>query len=126
MTNLDRAIRDALSAEDAEFLARFEEQSTPIGEVVETFRGRWALLNAFAATITFAAFGVFVYAMFQIMATVDVRATVLWSALAIVSAMFVAILKIWFWMEMNKNQVLREVKRLELQVARMATARSAS
>jgi hypothetical protein len=32
----------------------------------------------------------------------------------------VAILKIWFWMEMHKNAVLREVKRLELQIARLA------
>jgi hypothetical protein len=38
----------------------------------------------------------------------------------------VAMLKMYFFMEMNKNQVLREVKRLELQVARMATTRSAS
>lgn len=119
MTNLDRAIREALSKEDAEFLARFEEQS-PIGEVLGTFTGRYALLNAFAAVITFASFAFFVYAMVQIVGTNDMRMTVLWSAAAIVSAFFVGLLKIWFWMEMHKNQVLREVKRLELQVARLA------
>jgi hypothetical protein len=30
-------------------------------------------------------------------------------------------LKMYFWMEMNKNVVLREIKRLELQVARLAS-----
>lgn len=44
---------------------------------------------------------------------------------ALVAAVAVAMLKIWSWMEMHKNQVLREVKRLELQVARLA-ARGAS
>jgi len=29
-------------------------------------------------------------------------------------------LKMYFWMEINKNVMLREVKRLELQVARLA------
>ncbi|MBY0564172.1 MAG: hypothetical protein K2P58_08295 [Hyphomonadaceae bacterium] len=123
MTNLDRAIRDALSKEDAEFLARFEQQS-PIGEALGAFTGRYALLNAFAAVIAFASFAFFVYAMLQIMGTDDLRVVVLWSASAIVSAFFVGLLKIWFWMEMHKNQVLREVKRLELQVARLATRTS--
>jgi len=29
-------------------------------------------------------------------------------------------LKLWFWMQMDKNTVIREVKRLELQVATLA------
>ena len=32
----------------------------------------------------------------------------------------VAMLKLWYFMEMNKNAVTREVKRLELQIARLA------
>ncbi|MBX9746285.1 MAG: hypothetical protein K2X34_05255 [Hyphomonadaceae bacterium] len=120
MTNLDNAIRDALSKEDAEFLARFEDEG-PINEALGTFKGSWGLMNIFAALLTFASFGFFVYAMLQILNTDDVRLTVLWSASAIVSALFVAMLKMYFWMEMNKNVVLREVKRLELQVARLAS-----
>lgn len=61
MSNLDRAIREALSKEDAEFLARFDAQSTPVGEVLDTFKGQWAVMNAFAAFISFALFGAFVY-----------------------------------------------------------------
>ena len=46
MTNIDRAIREALSKEDAEFLARFEDHSTPVGEVLDTFRGRWGAMSS--------------------------------------------------------------------------------
>ena len=120
MSNLDRAIREALSKEDAEFLARFEDQSTPIGEVLDTFRGQWALMNAFAAVITFVLFGVFVYFAWQMFAAADVRDVVLWSVGAVIAMLGVAMLKMYFWMEMNKNVLLREVKRLELQVARLA------
>lgn len=120
MSNLDRAIRDALSKEDAEFLSRFDEHSTPVREVLDTFRGQWALMNAFAAVITFALFGAFVYCAWQMFEATDIRDTVLWSVGAIITMLGVAMLKMYFWMEMNKNVVLREVKRLELQVARLA------
>jgi len=29
-------------------------------------------------------------------------------------------MKTWWWMEVNKNAITREVKRLELQIARLA------
>ncbi len=120
MSNLDRAIREALSKEDAEFLARFDQQSTPVAEVLDTFTGQWALLNGFAALISFALFGGFVYFVWQMFNVNDVRDVVLWGVGAVVAMLGVAMLKMYFWMEMNKNVVLREVKRLELQVARLA------
>lgn len=120
MSNLDQAIRDALSKEDADFLARFDDQTTPVGEMLDTFRGRWALLNVFAAIITFALFAAFVFCVLQMFGAADVRDVVLWSVGAVVAMLGVAMLKMYFWMELNKNIVLREVKRLELQVARLA------
>ncbi len=114
MSNLDRAIREALSKEDAEFLARFDQQSTPVAEVLDTFTGQWALLNGFAALISFALFGGFVYFVWQMFNVNDVRDVVLWGVGAVVAMLGVAMLKMYFWMEMNKNVVLREVKRLEL------------
>lgn len=119
MTSLDQAIRQALSAEDAEFLARFE-QETPLNEALGTFRGRWGALNVFAAIITFALFGVLIYCVVNMLGAAEARDAVLWSVGAVVTMLGVAMLKMYFWMEMNKNVVLREVKRLELQFARLA------
>lgn len=121
MSNLDRAIREALSKEDAEFLARFEDQSTPVGEMLDTLKGRWALMNAFAAVMTFVLFGAFLYFVWQMLSAGDVREVVLWSVAVIFALLSVAMLKMYFFMEMNKNVLLREMKRLELQVARLAT-----
>lgn len=118
MSKLDQAIRDALSAEDAAFLAKFEDQS-PVNEMLSTFGGKWGAMNVFAAVITFAMFALAVYCAWNAFSTTDVRETVLWSAGAVVGMLSVAMLKMYFWMEMNKNVTLREVKRLELQVARL-------
>jgi hypothetical protein len=120
MTNLDQAIRQALSAEDAEFLARFEKEAPLHEQVLGTFTGQWAALNVFAALLTFAIFGAFAYCVWNLFETTDVRETVLWSAGALWTALAVGMLKMWFWMEMQKNAILREMKRLELQVARLA------
>jgi hypothetical protein len=121
MSKLDQAIREALSAEDAAFLAKFEEQS-PVGEVLGTFSGKWGAMNVFAALVTFAMFGAFVYCAWNAFNAVDVRETVLWSAGGVITMLAVAMLKMYFWMEMNKNVTLREVKRVELQVARLRAA----
>jgi hypothetical protein len=61
-----------------------------------------------------------VYCVVQMLAAVEVREVVAWSVGAILAMLGVAMLKMYFWMEMNKNVVLREVKRLELQIARVA------
>jgi hypothetical protein len=121
MTNLDQAIRQALSAEDAEFLARFEKDAPFHEQVLGTFTGQWGVLNVFAAILTFALFGVFVYCAWNAFSVQDERATVLWSGGAMLAMLAVAMLKMYFWMELNKNILLREVKRLELQVARLAS-----
>jgi len=120
MTNLDQAIRQALSAEDAEFLARFEADS-PIRAALGTFTGAWGALNIFAAFITLLVFGALVWCAWSALHASDAREAVLWSAGAIVATVSLAMLKMYFWMEINKNAVLREVKRLELQVARLAS-----
>ncbi len=77
-------------------------------------------MNVFAAIITFGVFGVFVYCAWNVFTVSDLRETVIWTAGALWAAIAVAMLKMYFWMEMNKNVVLREVKRLELQIARLA------
>lgn len=121
MTNLDQAIREALSAEDAEFLSRFEKEQPLHEQVFSTFSGPSGGLNVFAALITFAMFGAFCYCVWQFFQAGETRDLILWAASALAAAIAVGMLKIWFWMEVQKNQVLREVKRLELQVARLAT-----
>ena len=43
----------------------------------------------------------------------------LWGGGAAIGLTALAMVKMWFWMELEKNAIVREVKRLELQVARL-------
>jgi len=118
MTDLDHAIRRTLSAEDQAFLDKLDKE-TPIDDIFSTFQGRYGALNVFAAIVTFALFGAVIYCAWNAFNAADVRSTLLWGFGASFAMLGVAMLKMYFWMEMHKNQILREVKRLELQVARL-------
>lgn len=123
MSKLDNAIREALSEEDAAFLAEYEAQS-PLREALGTLSGKWGAMNAFAAVLTFAMVGAAFYCAWNAFGAAETRETVLWSFGSLAAIIAVAMLKMYFWMEMNKNVTLREIKRLELQVARLASRES--
>jgi hypothetical protein len=65
-----------------------------------------------------------IYAVVQFLGTPELEERILWSSVAIICVIIAVMLKIWFWMELNKNAVMREIKRLELQVVRLSAERS--
>ncbi len=47
----------------------------------------------------------------------DVKEIAFWGICLTLCGIVVIATELWFWMEMNRNGILREVKRLELQIA---------
>lgn len=88
-----------------------------IGDVVRS-KHRW--LSAWAFVLSFIIFGLTVFAVVQMFQASDLRQTIFWAVGALWGSLAVAMLKIWFWMQLDKYSVLREVKRLEAQIARLA------
>jgi hypothetical protein len=54
--------------------------------------------------------------------TTETRAMIGWATGFLFITIFIVAMKIWFWMQMEKYVVLRELKRLEAQVARLVEA----
>lgn len=44
----------------------------------------------------------------------EVREQLLWGGFCFFNVLFISFLKVWFWLEMHSNRVLRELKRVEL------------
>ena len=57
------------------------------------------------------------YAGWRFWAAPDLRQMLLWGALAGFALFTLGMIKLWFFIEMQKNAITRELKRLELQVA---------
>jgi len=50
----------------------------------------------------------------------EVESMLRWGAGSALAFAGLALVKVWFWMELQKNAVVREIKRLELRVAGLA------
>ena len=114
--DLDRLIKDALREDDADVLRQFEEQST-VELLVESFRGRRRLtaISGLAANILLAVAAI-VSAMRFLDAT-DQRSMLIWAGAVAFCIAGVTAIKIWYWIEMARLALARDLRRVELQVA---------
>ncbi len=120
MNELDKKIREALRKEDAEFYKDFGDEPSMFEMAMETFRGkyRWMVIVAVFWTLVFIV--VFILAAIRFFNAEATRDIVMWAAACVVCWSAVLMMKVWYWMELNKNALTREIKRLELQIARLA------
>jgi hypothetical protein len=120
VNDLDRAIRQSLSAEDAELFDRLGADQALHRQVLATFEGRLRWFNAAGWIAGFALFGVACVLAWQFLQAEEVRDMLRWGVASALAFAGLALVKVWFWLELQKNAVVREVKRLELQVAGLA------
>jgi hypothetical protein len=112
MNDIDRKIQAALQRED---------NSGPLGtdpnfaeELLEAFRGRHRWLSALAVAINLVLFAGVVWAGFRFLRAENVQEQLRWGAAGFVLFLAMSFIKLWFWLELHSNRVLREVKRVEL------------
>jgi 4-amino-4-deoxy-L-arabinose transferase-like glycosyltransferase len=122
MTTIDDTIRRALSPADVQAYEALSRELSPVGEAIGMFQTVrsgyiWAVGLAGSA---FLAVGL--YAAWRLMEATDIREMLGWSLLAIFAMLTLALVKLWFWLEMQRNALIREMKRLELQIASLAAA----
>ncbi len=124
--NIDQEIKQALADEDAEVYARFAEEPSMLAMGLEILNGRNRLFTVMVVIVmtVFLAFGV--YSLWRFYGAVETKALMGWVMSFGFSMMAVAMLKLWGWMEIEKNSTIREIKRLELQVARLTQRLSES
>jgi len=111
MNDLDQKIQAALRAEPA---GDPPDEPNLAEEVIVAFRGRQRWLSALLIVVNLAAFAGGVWAVVRFLNAGDVTLQLRWGGLAAVLLMIMAFLKLWFWLEIHTNRVLREVKRVEL------------
>lgn len=120
MNDLDQAIRQSLSAEDAALLDRLGADQTLHRQVLATFRGRLRWFNIAGWIAGVVLFGVGCVLARRFVQAQEVREMLLWGAASALAFAGVVLVKIWFWLELQKNEIVRELKRLELQLASLA------
>lgn len=120
MSRIDDAIQQALTDEDREFLARFESEPGSVAQMASVFSGplAWIYIAFFVAAVILAPFGL--YCAFQFFNATELRPLFYWGFGVTTILIVLSVVRLVFFMQINTNRMLREMKRLELQLARLA------
>ena len=118
--NLDDKIKQALKMEEQEVEQILREDQGLFAQLAAVFKGNmkgWNLFGLVLATVTAI---IMFYSGYQFFVNETLDERVFWGVIFIVSWTGNMGLKIYFWLEMNKNATVREIKRVELAVSRFA------
>jgi membrane protein YdbS with pleckstrin-like domain len=118
MNTFDDDIRGAMQTDDASLRSAGDEGL--VQQMTATFRSRMRVwvLTTWLATLFWAC--VAVWAAVAFFRAQDTRNWIMYACIFLFAGMAIAMLKLWYLMEMNRNTHTREIKRVEIQLARLA------
>lgn len=116
---IDELIKETLSKEEAAFYDELEEQNL-IGKIGEVYKGKMGWLAAIMNVVHLVMFIAFIYCIVQFFKTENTNELIKWASAGFLSMVAMGMLKLFVWMQMDKNDILRELKRLELQIATLS------
>ena len=119
MEDIDKLIKETLSQEEAKFYEDLEEQNL-FQMVAGLFKGKNSWMIILMNIINLAFFALFVYCVVHFFDTEITNQLIKWGMGAFACLTVVGMLKLFVWMQMDKNALLREIKRLEIQVSSLS------
>ncbi len=117
--DLDRKIQQALSADDAELFGEGGEMGL-FEMMLGSFKGRLRGWMIYAMVMTLIFTVVMFFCIWKAYFADDTDTRLLWLFGVMFSGAATAMLKMWWFMQMDKHNILREIKRVELQIATLA------
>lgn len=116
MDKFDEMIGRAMTDEDRALLARYGEQGY-LSQALGLFRGSMGAVMRLVYVTVLASFAGAVYAFWKMTAATDATAAVQWGVGALLLFQMTALAKVYMGSHLEANRLLRELKRVELQVS---------
>jgi hypothetical protein len=120
MTRLDDEIRQALSEEEKTLFDELGADMTMNQLMTGPFRTRMRWWSAYAFFLSFAFFALTVWCGWHFFRAEEATDRIFWGICALASLLPMSMLKLWFFMETNRLSIVREIRRVELQLAALA------
>ncbi|MCB9839136.1 MAG: hypothetical protein H6813_07350 [Phycisphaeraceae bacterium] len=118
--DLDRKIQHALSAEDAELFGEGGEMAM-FEMMIGSFKSRTRGWMIYAMVMTTVFTVIMFYCIYRAFTAPENDVRILWCLGVLFAGIPTGMLKLWWFMQMDKHNVLREIKRVELQIATLAS-----
>ena len=121
LRDIDIRIREVLGTEDVKLVESVAGEPGIFEMVVDSFRGKtgWLVTLVFVTIPAFLV--VAIVAAIQFFQVETVKEMIALACAFMFCLIAIAMMKVWYWMELNKNTVTREIKRVELQLAWVAS-----
>ncbi len=113
---IDKLITESLSKDEAEFYKTLDEENVfKMWSGVYTGKNGWIAIiqSVFITIFVFAA----IYCGYRFFTVETVAEMLRYGAGMFIFMMFTSFLKLWLWNQIDKNSILRKIKRIEFQVA---------
>jgi len=123
MKDIEKRIKEYLNDDEAELFNSMAEEnlfSSWMGIYSGENKYIAILLSVFTAIFAIAAF----YFGYLFFTTESQPELIRYGAAMFIFIMFTAFIKLWFWNQMDKRAILREIKRVEFQLALLMEKRS--
>jgi hypothetical protein len=120
MEDIDKLIRETLTKEEAKFYDDLNEEGL-FDMVRSLFKGKLQWIIRLMVFINVLILGFCVYAIIQFFEATEVADMIKWASATFIGMMMVSMLKLFSWMQMNKNTLMREIKRLELLISSLTS-----
>jgi hypothetical protein len=118
MRDVDQAIGEALAVEERELLRRMGEEPGFFGLAFGMFGGKLGWVNVILMVVQGLAFLAGVYAAWMFFAATEPVAQLRWGLPAAVLLLISLIVKMGMWPNVHADRLMRELKMIELQLAR--------
>ena len=113
---IDELIREALGEEEANYYEQFEEEQSLLQEGLGLYKGKRAWISIYVSFVMVAVLVGSIYCLVEFFRVEETKELMIWGGGFFLGMLSITALKIWAWMQIDKNALIRELKRLEFQV----------
>ncbi len=121
MRDVDNLIEEALGREEKEILDRIGDDPGFFGMAFGLFSGRLGWVNILLMVVQAVAFLAGAYAAWMFFAAGDTVSQLRWGLPSVVLLILATMIKMAMWPNIHADRLMRELKRIELQLARSAS-----
>ncbi len=118
---IDKLIKETLSKEEAKFYDDLGEQNL-LEMVGGLFTGKLKWILILMNIVHVLGFIAFVYCAIQFSSEQETNALIRWGGLSALFLVMTVMLKLFSWLQIDKNTLLRAIKRLEIQVSALSNS----
>ncbi len=119
MEKIDEIIKQSLNEEEANFYNNLDEPSV-FEKFNSLFKGKNRWLTYYLLFLNIIFTGLTIYAAIYFFNVETIPEMLKWGAGMFLGVIAICLIKVFYFLEMNKNIKLRDIKKLELQILQLA------